>query len=1784
MKRLSKLTALLLALLLVFNTCGAALAETGWTIEDYDQAVTSAQQFYDGLLACEDGYDIIDYFASMTEEEAEAYYAGLSEERRAELDAHLNGILAAMSEDDMIALAAYYGVDTAGMSHTPAKNYTAVAGLANDPVTVPSVARMFRMTRDMAPGNGLEMSKVVDDLGNGEYQITLEAYTTGQVSNSTEAVPTDIVLVLDESGSMSTAMYSYKEVYQLDTNNNYYVKVDDTYYQVSWCANRLLHRDGWYTGGHFIIHWGTRYEPKTSASDTTSGHVQFYTREETATSRRDALEKAATTFVNEVYANAVENNVDHRVAVIGFSGDGNASTKIGLVDDIRNNIGTENTRGTVLYAVNNLNANGGTYIEDGMALAETAFDNAAATNATKRNRVVVVFTDGIPGSGTWNNTTINDSANPAISTSNNLKNTYKATVYTIGMLDDANPTLDISDETDDAARTNKFLHFLSSNYPNATSMTNGGSGSNKGYYLAASDAASLTAIFQKISQEISVPTIDLGSTTEIRDIISPYFTAPANTSAISVKTYDCTAYDGENATWATEGTTITNGVTVEGDTVSVTGFDFNANYVSTLKKSDGTYGKKIVIVFTVQQKDGFLGGDGVPTNDENSGVYIEAGLIEKFEQPTVNIDVPVVTVDVSAAEKNVYLLSDLSTEQLLEGSVIKCGDVVLDPSRGDFGLEAWQTEYVDIVIAEPAEQNDLTADSTYTLGCTVTSINNAANTESGSATAKINVFMPELTFADSEIKYQAEADAATYYNATNYKGVAWKHASVTGDILGTAPVITLSYDVDANTWITGGKVSGTSDVRVNVTPKIGDADITAYTTSVRKACTTEGCITADATAAQMGNDPEFIVHIVDVYGALKIIKQVKDSTFTSGSRTFSFTVNGEPVDVVVQHNDGATAKGHALLEQMLIGDYKVVETTTENYTTTMNGQAVTELSVEVKPAETTEVTVVNTAHEDTTITVTKVWDDNSNELGERPDSVTLTVHASSEVQDQTVVLTAENAVDTNTWSDTLTVPKFDSNGQLITYTATEVVDETLARYEKNESDLTVTNSITVGDLFINKTVVDTYGIYSDTDRTFNFKITKDSENVELPVTVEAGKNSGLTQISNLEPGVYTVVELAKNGYECADSEIEVTVEAGKKASVTFTNTVKTVNIPVTKTWEDLNDEYKVRPASITVALTAKYADGTAADAKYNKSITIDATTDWKSEFQNVAIYDANGVALTYAVTETLAANAEFYTTTPNNIVVEPAEAVSTIAITNSIKLGSLTITKRVVDPSGKYADDLSFEFTVTGKHNYNEKHTVTVKKTDGYTGSVTIPQLLIGEYTVTETVPGNFTVTANDLTATVEHNATATVAFENTVKTFTLTANKTWVEVNGDKSHRPASVTYTLATGDEQFDDTVTIPAETDDTWTAEKANLPVYTEDGTPITYTASETLDEASAAFYVLDATRGYDVTATAEDATVSMTNVLKVGNLVIVKVIEDPSATYNASQEFDFTVNGVTKTVTVAAGENTGTTTFENLTIGTYAVTETVPGNYDLTSVTVGDTAIENGGEVAITYDNAPQTTTVTFTNTVKTVDIPVTKIWVDESNKLGTRPDSITLTLTGKVGETAVVTKTQQLTADNAVSGNANQWEFTFVKLPVYTVDGDLITYTVDEAPVNDYEKSVNGYVITNTLLSTTLTITKAGCDETLDAGQSFLFRVTSTNGVDLMIAINGNGSETISDLLVGDVVTVTEIEEWSWRYTGAAQTITLVDGTNAVTITNTRDNPYWLDGDCYAENNFAVQGN
>lgn len=103
----------------------------------------------------------------------------------------------------------------------------------------------------------------------------------------------------------------------------------------------------------------------------------------------------------------------------------------------------------------------------------------------------------------------------------------------------------------------------------------------------------------------------------------------------------------------------------------------------------------------------------------------------------------------------------------------------------------------------------------------------------------------------------------------------------------------------------------------------------------------------------------------------------------------------------------------------------------------------------------------------------------------------------------------------------------------------------------------------------------------------------------------------------------------------------------------------------------------------------------------------------------------------------------------------------------------------------------------------------------------------------------------------------------------------------------------------------------------------------------------------------------------------------------------------------------------------------------------------------------------------------------------------------------------------------------------------------------------------------------------LTITKQGWED-IDEGQSFLFDVTGPNGYSQRVVIKGNGSVTIKGLKIA-TYTVTEVTNWSWRYTAdsSSQSIELKPAmSNTVNFTNTRSNHKWLGGDAYSNNVFG----
>lgn len=358
--------------------------------------------------------------------------------------------------------------------------------------------------------DGLEIDKIATPNENGDgYTIKLEAYTTGSVTSVDTTKPTDIIAVIDQSGSMAQDMtsYTYNEVYSLTQSQTYYVQRNGSYIPVTWCSD--CH--AWTDECNDILFWhseGTSYTPKTSAADTATDHEQFYTRgEATTTIRLDALRKAMTNFANSVAEKAkgadkqlgTDDDVDHRIAIVGFSSDVDRFENTELLTGVTINQGNEysnnlnQTDGTPYYyptnyrmngaqygnitstqyanalqsmklesgrtsvtnAIGALTAHGGTGTLDGLTMAEDILKNS---DGTDRTRVVILFTDGDTDSY----------RDDVVNKANSLKNTYGATVYTVGIFEGANGKPPITKDTSEA---NALMHRVSSNYPNATARS-----------------------------------------------------------------------------------------------------------------------------------------------------------------------------------------------------------------------------------------------------------------------------------------------------------------------------------------------------------------------------------------------------------------------------------------------------------------------------------------------------------------------------------------------------------------------------------------------------------------------------------------------------------------------------------------------------------------------------------------------------------------------------------------------------------------------------------------------------------------------------------------------------------------------------------------------------------------------------------------------------------------------------------------------------------------------------------------------------------------------------------------------------------------------------------------------------------------------------------------------------------------------------------------------------------------------------------------------------------------
>lgn len=318
------------------------------------------------------------------------------------------------------------------------------------------------------------------------------------------------------------------------------------------------------------------------------------------TKRIDALKRAANDFVTtiaEQNQGISDSSKQHQVSIVKFSGD--KSAVVG--NDTYYKGGYKYNYSQVMKAmspctdaaaftntINSISPAGATRADYGLQLAQSQ-----TSSRKDAKKIVIFFTDGSPTSSSGFESGV---ASSAVSAAKAMKDKdVNATVYTVGIFSDADPSADPSG----ASNENKFMHAVSSNYPEASYTQNsgfwGGWNWNLGtraegsdFYKSASNADDLDKVFEGISSEIVKGSGYPTNATEGAEHTSGYITFDDALGAyMQVDSFKAIALNGqtfENPTKTTAGNVDT--YTFDG-TVNMDGKDVSlGNVVITVTKSD----------------------------------------------------------------------------------------------------------------------------------------------------------------------------------------------------------------------------------------------------------------------------------------------------------------------------------------------------------------------------------------------------------------------------------------------------------------------------------------------------------------------------------------------------------------------------------------------------------------------------------------------------------------------------------------------------------------------------------------------------------------------------------------------------------------------------------------------------------------------------------------------------------------------------------------------------------------------------------------------------------------------------------------------------------------------------------------------------------------------------------------------------------------------------------------------------------------------------------------------
>lgn len=554
---------------------------------------------------------------------------------------------------------------------------------------------------------------------------------------------------------------------------------------------------------------------------------------------------------------------------------------------------------------------------------------------------------------------------------------------------------------------------------------------------------------------------------------------------------------------------------------------------------------------------------------------------------------------------------------------------------------------------------------------------------------------------------------------------------------------------------------------------------------------------------------------------------------------------------------------------------------------------------------------------------------------------------------------------------------------------------------------------------------------------------------------------------------YTVIENPMDGYTATVSATTGSTDKGYAITVTNKHVPQFDDFTVTKVWDDSNNIDGMRPDSVTIHLNG--SDGSSTEA------TLSNAKDWKYTFKHMPLFDANGNEITYTITEDAVTG---YTYTVTN-----KDRAFTITNKHTQETFSIPVTKTWEDngnqdgvrPSaihvtlmGSDGNVYEANLTAAGKWKYEFKdlprywmegvaidYTLNEEAVNGYT------------YKIEGDADTGFTVTNEHISAVTN-----------------VVVNKYWEDAENQDGVRPDSVAVTLS-GSDGKTYKATLTKDTGFSKTLE--NLPVFFNNGTKITYTVTE------------DAVNGYTGKITTDDTgyilSITNTHAPETIRKTVTKTWDDGNdrdGIRPTNVKIELYGTDGTRRTQYLTKDNHWSYSFENLpkyqnegTIILYTIKEEAVDGYTQKSVTT--------------------TTGFDLTNTheIQTADYEVKKVWIDDNDRDGARPTSITLTLTGSDGSKY----TKLMTA-------ADNWNaVTFERVPMFN-GGKYITYTLTENEVPSYinliEVSEDGkhFTVTNTHAPdhTVINITEVWHDENDQDG------IRPRKMIAIVVGSNGNRHE------------------------------------------------------------------